>query len=495
MVKDRSSRSLATFAGAAAIAVVIACQSVTSAPTPPPPGSSAVGSAVPTVSRTAETPIGRATQLVVDTDLSVDDIIALAYVLRQASLDVKAITVSGTGLVHCGPGLRVARSIANAMAEPNVPIGCGRESAGDIGHPFPAPWRAGADTGYGIDFPLVGIGQLGDTSSAPQLISDVAASSDEPVTILSLGPMTNIADAMSIPGVADHIGRVVAMAGAVDVEGNVFTDTGTPLSAEWNIYADPQSARDVLDAGLPITLIPLDATQDVPVKQEFVAELANSHDAAGADISNELFVRFGIHPGDFLWDPLAAVTLVDPSVVSTESRQLAVDVSTSETSGRLTPSETTPPIDVAMAADYDSFASRLLGGLRSGPQRDHPFTVVGTLTMTFDGAECVIDPTDTITAGNWTWTATDTNPEQALFAIVRIREGWTWSDLVHYVATAARPGDAPPFVDVTATMPVEGAGSASSLVNLQPGTYGPACGSVRDGELQPVLTGRPLEVQ
>ena len=78
------------------------------------------------------------------------------------------------------------------------------------------------------------------------------------------------------------IARIVEMGGAVGVTGNVAADpggVGSPGPAEWNIYADPAAADAVFRSGIPITLVPLDATEAVPVDQAFVDALGSDHAA------------------------------------------------------------------------------------------------------------------------------------------------------------------------------------------------------------------------
>src|SRR5206468_13116866 len=94
------------------------------------------------------------------------------------------------------------------------------------------------------------------SADAPGVIVDVARRRGRSLTIVALGPMTNLAlaverDAAAVRGV----GRVVAMGGAVDVPGNVTPD------AELNAHVDPDALARVLDAGVRLDLVPLDATR------------------------------------------------------------------------------------------------------------------------------------------------------------------------------------------------------------------------------------------
>ena len=99
----------------------------------------------------ASTATGGAVPVVVDTDLAVDDLVALAFLLSSPEADVRAVTVSGTGEVRCPQGLKVIRSLLAVTGDEKVPVACGRSTplAGD--HAFPTEWR---DTSYGFPYVL-----------------------------------------------------------------------------------------------------------------------------------------------------------------------------------------------------------------------------------------------------------------------------------------------------------------------------------------------------
>jgi hypothetical protein len=83
--------------------------------------------------------------LVVDTDLSSDDTVALLYLTQDRHVDLRAVTVAGPGLVHCPEGARIALDLLALGGRPDVPVACGSESALDGSNSAPAEWRAAAD--------------------------------------------------------------------------------------------------------------------------------------------------------------------------------------------------------------------------------------------------------------------------------------------------------------------------------------------------------------
>ena len=87
--------------------------------------------------------------------------------------------------------------------------------------------------------------------------------SAEPVVVFTDGPLTNLAAAADLDaGIAANVATAFVMGGAVDVPGN----TPRNPDAEYNIWVDPVAAAEVVASGIPITLVPLDATNQVPLE-------------------------------------------------------------------------------------------------------------------------------------------------------------------------------------------------------------------------------------
>jgi pyrimidine-specific ribonucleoside hydrolase len=449
--------------------VVAGCGAGT--PSAAPASGAAEATATPVASPAGPTPV------VVDTDLSFDDILALAFLLRDPTVDVEAVTVVGTGLVHCLPGLQVMARLLATMERDDVPIACGREEPRAGGHVVPADWRDAADAAFGLALETASVSNPAQT--APELLASVAGSSADPIMVISLGPLTNLADALDAdPGIAATISRIVQMGGAVDVTGNVATDpdgVGAPGPAEWNLYADPAAADAVFRSGIPITLVPLDATNAVPVDQAFVDALASDHAAAGADIAYELLARRGVNGFDYLWDALAAVVAVDESVATIEPTKLAVVTTEGADSGRTARADDGTDVRVATAADRAAFEKVFLAGLRRGGPRANPFTLAGTIAVTFDGATCTDDAPATVASGDWRVAAETMVGGTTVPVVVRFHEGSGWDDLATYFATATDPTMQPPFVDVAALTVLEAPSSTSMIVALDPGVFGIVC--------------------
>ena len=278
--------------------IVAACGLATQSPSrASSPAASAVPAAPPAASSTprpsAEPPsAANPVPVIVDTDLAADDLYALLVLLRDPAVDVRAVTIAGTGEVHCVPGLRNTRRLLAALGRPEVPVACGREQPGPNGRWFPPEWRAGSDAFYGVELPPVE-GETARDEEAPQMLVRLTAESDVPLTLVTLGPLSNVADAAALdPAFASRLAGIHAMAGTIDAPGNIdLGDTAPSDGVEWNVGADPDAMGAVLALDVPITLVGLDATNDVPVPTDIVEQLESDHAAAGADIVYEMYVE------------------------------------------------------------------------------------------------------------------------------------------------------------------------------------------------------------
>ena len=299
--------------------------------------------------------------LLVDTDVAPDDLVAITFLLSSPSVEIKAITVSGTGEAHCGGGVDVVLRLLERLEAPIIEVACGREApiAGD--HAFPDAWRANADDGSGLALPTTARQPFAGT--AVQLIAETADRVDG-LRILSLGPMTNLADALgSHPNLVERLESVYVMGGALFVPGNVHFG-GPPDNevAEWNIYVDPTAAQAVIDAGLTLRFISLDGTNQVPVTPEFADRVQRDATGPGAVVLAELFAghSFMTDGTYFLWDPLAALMAAGHPIGSFSAARVDVEEAEGPEVGFTRPVEGTPNIEYLSSADRAAAEDTLL---------------------------------------------------------------------------------------------------------------------------------------
>jgi inosine-uridine nucleoside N-ribohydrolase len=260
---------------------------------------------------------GRPRPIVVDTDGDADDLVALAILAGESRVQIRAVTVTGTGIVHCGPGVDLVRRWLRALDRANVPVACGRQEPGPGGRRFPDEWRARADAGFGLDLPQAGVVA---ESNAVDLLVATSLAADGELVVVALGPWTNIADAVRRDAAfGSRLAAVHAMLGTIDAAGNVdLGDTHPDDRVEWNAGADPDAVAAVLGGDAPITLVPLDATNSVPLTLDLAESAAGVGAGTGADLVSQLYLR---NPditagGQSLWDSLTAVLLTRPGLAT-----------------------------------------------------------------------------------------------------------------------------------------------------------------------------------
>lgn len=459
---------------------------------------SACGSA-PTPTIVAPSSAVQPRPIVIDADMDHSDLAAIAVLLRDPTVDVRAITISGTGLVHCAGGRRVTRYLLEQMGVPDIPFACGREDGGPDARPFPDEWRAVADDAYGLEIPPQP--QSGLPPDATSVLLEAVASSPSAPTIVALGPWTNLEDAFAVdPTVADRIAGIHAMLGVVDAPGNVFVDGRSDADLlEWNAFADPSSVSAVFATDVPIDLVPLDATDDVPVPIGLADDLAQDHTGAGADLMYELLVRnpsrLRADEGQQLWDELAALALGAPDLVTWQPDTLVVG-----DGGRLTRDDAGHAVRVAVAADRPAVEQALLAALRRGAARVTPFRLAGEIEATFDGTTCRTTTSGAgteLVAGLYRLRYAGPAGAPSGVTMVGVRAPKRWPDLLAWIATIdlATEQEPPAWVLMGPSVGDEaGAGTTVTTAGAIPAaTVGPVCLSGTWPDLT-FVPGTPFEV-
>jgi inosine-uridine nucleoside N-ribohydrolase len=198
--------------------------------------------------------------VIIDTDMSHDDILAILYLLQRPDLDIRAITVVN-GVAHVGPGTENARRLLALAGRLDIPVAGGAEAPLAGNRSFPADWRPLLDLGLRAALPSVSP-QNGGLSASALIIQQVRTSS-RPVRLIALGPLTNVALALSAdPSLASRLESIFFSGGAVYVPGAVHAElpSNPNAVAEWNLYIDPLAADQVFRSGARLVLAPLDVT-------------------------------------------------------------------------------------------------------------------------------------------------------------------------------------------------------------------------------------------
>jgi inosine-uridine nucleoside N-ribohydrolase len=297
------------------------------------------------------------TPVVIDTDPGIDDALALLFAWNSPEIQVEVITTVAGNVTIEAASTNLLRLLALRRPVPRPVVAAG--APGPLARALTTATRYHGEDGLGDlpDWPEVE--PLPGSPGAVEVILDAARRHERDLTIIALGPLTNLALALKEDaGALERVGRIVAMGGAVDVPGNV-----TP-TAEFNMFVDPEAAHRVLAAGLPLEIVPLDATrQAVLPRAGMRATLGRATGPLASRIQgfSERGFRIAHSDGEqgmALHDPLAVGLALDPSLGKWEAVRLAIgpDGETMRTSGP-------PNCRVARSVESDRFIRLFLDRL------------------------------------------------------------------------------------------------------------------------------------
>lgn len=301
--------------------------------------------------------------IIVDDDGSPDGIVALLYFLRHPHYDVRAVTISA-GEAHPDVFANHVTRLLAAVDRPDIPVGVGTATplAGD--NAFPEPWRQSSDAFWGLSLPDAPQDAL-DPVPAAELIVRILSTSDSPVTLFLSGPHTNLAQALRLdPHIREQIRDVYMMGGAIRVAGNIQSDWPAIANnvAEWNIWVDPVATSEVFQSGLPLTIVPLDATARVTWTASDARSWAAPDTPAGSMAASLLQWMLDSWGADavHVWDLAAAVASTDPRLCPPVDIALDVETAPGANQGRTIVSDDPSNAAVCLEPDATQIRARSL---------------------------------------------------------------------------------------------------------------------------------------
>ena len=290
--------------------------------------------------------------VLVDMDPGTDDALALMMLLNSPAVEVVGITTVG-GNARLADTTRNALRLLEHMGRPDIPVS--RGAARTTRRAFHYAYEVHGARGLGIPLPSPTTRPV--KSRAPAFISRMASKYRGDLTIIALGPLTNIARALrKEPRIVEWAKELVVMGGAVGVTGNVTS------YAEFNIYNDPDSAHVVLSSGVRTSLVGLDVTQRVSFERAGPPWFTGG--TAAATLS-ERIVRtwFDSHltsPRYHLHDPLAVVAALGPDLFSWRRASIEVETEDPARLGTTTAIYGTGPVRVAVAVQADAATAAVM---------------------------------------------------------------------------------------------------------------------------------------
>ena len=268
--------------------------------------------------------------VIIDTDPGIDDAMAILLALNSPELKVEALTVV-PGNVEAWQGLENALKIVSLAGRCDLPV------AGGAQHPLnqkliTAQYWHGKNGLAGVELPASKC--KADSRFGPDLIIELIHKYPREITLIPVGPLTNIALAVSKdPSIVPLVKDIVIMGGSIS-GGNVDG------AAEANIYGDPEAASIVFNAGWIVTMIGSDVGERTLITRTHLAQLQSLHGAESEFVSKlaDFYLtrseKSG-YSGAAMYDPLAVATVIDPTLVTL--KDMHVDV---ETKGEFTRGET-----------------------------------------------------------------------------------------------------------------------------------------------------------
>jgi pyrimidine-specific ribonucleoside hydrolase len=423
--------------------------------------------------------------VIVDTDMSSDDIMALCYLLERPDISVRAITVEGTGVAHGPAGARNVLRLLRALGiHRTIPVGYGQPSPLAGTQAFPPAWRDGADGMYHLGLPAWPGPQ--PSESAVHLLTGTIGGSARPVELITLGPFTDIALALRAdPGIAHKVAMIYAMAGAVRVNGN----EPKYANAEWNVYVDAVAASQVLRSGIPVTFVPLDAADNVPVTA-FVQQTVQARPRTPALRIVGTMLRdpyyTDLQSPVYFWDTLAAVAATDQQAVQLQAARLVISTGPGADLGTTRISSAGSPVRLALSADGPAFQREFLATLNGGQPVPIPAVPSSRqLAVSYDGHGYAYRGPRAAGAGQIQIRLANRSaaPFDGFSLIIgKLAAGRTLSDVQTVIRASAAPS-VPAWFQVTAILPAASGAKPAWGAALTPGTYALICVQDRSSAL------------
>ncbi|XP_019701763.1 nucleoside hydrolase 3-like isoform X2 [Elaeis guineensis] len=307
----------------------------------------------------------RPRRILLDTDVDTDDLFALLYLLKQnrSEFDLKAVTISANAWTDAGHAVNQLYDILYMMNRDDIPVGVGGDggilddgtilpnvggylpiieqgmsTAGDCRYrqaiPIGSGGRLDIDSNYGLRRSFLPQGHrryfpLQQPTTQQVMIDTISAG---PTTVILIGSHTNFAlFLMANPHLKKNIEHIYIMGGGVRSEnptgccpknsstsciprqcgdhGNMFTAYTSNPYAEFNVFGDPFAAYQVFHSGIPITLVPLDATNTIPVTEQFFMSFQQQQDTYEAQycfqslkITRDTWFDNQFYTSFFMWD-------------------------------------------------------------------------------------------------------------------------------------------------------------------------------------------------
>ena len=284
-------------------------------------------------------------KIILDTDIGddIDDALALAFAIMSGKLNILGVT---TVFRNAAQRAELGCCVLDALGRTDIPVyaGIGKTLLQSV-----PDWEQVANDHRPRQMEVLNKQQPSvqpKQGNAVDFIIETVMASDGDITLVPIGPFTNIAAAFTIEPRLAQKTQIVMMGGATD-----------RVRPEWNALCDPEATRIVFGTGVPITMVGLDVTTKCVMRYEQV----NAIGAVDRPINQICFELIHLWGGDnpeprpTLHDPLALATLIDPTLCETQEMRIEVETRADHLRGATVPVAGKPNTSVCTSVDATRF--------------------------------------------------------------------------------------------------------------------------------------------
>lgn len=297
--------------------------------------------------------------VIIDCDPGLDDVVALFMAGANEKIDIKAVTVVAGNQTLDKVGNNALRILGFGRIDVPVAFGFEKPIVRELNI---ASEVHGEDGLYGVKIPESTLKP--SNLHAIDLIAKILRESNEKITLIPMGPLTNIAMFLKIyPELKDKIERISLMGGAIN-GGNRTS------AAEFNIFVDPEAADIVFKSGIPITMCGLDVTQKAIVFKDDIERIKSISNPVAKLVGEILENLSKYHKEDgiegcYLHDPVAVSCVANPTIIKTTPLKVDIELQGKYTTGATVGNfnkrfNYNPNADVAFDIDRETFVKEII---------------------------------------------------------------------------------------------------------------------------------------
>ncbi len=299
-------------------------------------------------------------QIYFNHDGNIDDLVS--YLLLLQAPDIKLLgvgAIDADGFID--PSVAACRKMTDLFNLRGDELAVARSNSRAVNQ-FPHDWRMAT---YSFNYlPILNEKGSVDTPQAelPAHLDMVEKlkHAKEPVTLIMTGPLTDLARALDVdPDIEQHIKKLYWMGGSLDSHGNVAM-VNADGSQEWNSFWDPYAVKRVFDSNIPIQMVGLESTEEIPLNDELRRHWASLHKYPAMDLIGQGYSLIISIPSAelYLWDVLTTVSALYPEVVETEKAKATV-ITDGMSAGSFRRDPNGREVDIVIKANKELFFQKM----------------------------------------------------------------------------------------------------------------------------------------